>query len=529
MDQQPNLSEVRTTLAPLPAGAVIGSYIIARLISREAGSNTYQARDCAASNGAYQVIEYLAGEERPLAALARLRLEHPALLAPREALTLDERAYIILPLPANAQPIGALPPREALRQIIVVGEALAYLHTQGVAHLRVQPASIVLVDGEARLGGLEDAQIVRANASDARLLFERDANFLALTLARLAAIDPAQESAAPLGAALGKIREHGISHSYQSVAQVITDCQQTLAPLQGTAHSTRQPSASAWTVLSGHATSIGRVRPNNEDALGNLLMTVLDGPGQSRLLACFVVADGMGGEARGEVASQLAAQHILEQVTRRLALPLLQGADAPDGTSAADALERERLMRAALVEGFRSANRQIRLLARAEGQAIGTTATALLISGGQALIAHVGDSRAYRLHRGVLAVLTEDHSYVQRLIQLGQIDPADQAHLPRRNDLYRALGKQDDLDVDLVACPLEAGDRLLLCSDGLWDAVPEATLAAILADQTRASSPPARAALLVALADEAGGHDNSTALVIEILGEPVARASRPGS
>jgi PPM family protein phosphatase len=119
----------------------------------------------------------------------------------------------------------------------------------------------------------------------------------------------------------------------------------------------------------------------------------------------------------------------------------------------------------------------------------------------------------------VLAVLTEDHSYVQRLIQLGQIDPADQANHPRRNALYRALGQQDEVEVDLVACPLEAGDRLLLCSDGLWDAVPEATIASLLAGSRDGSPAAARAARLVALADEAGGKDNSTAMLIEILGD----------
>jgi len=181
-------------------------------------------------------------------------------------------------------------------------------------------------------------------------------------------------------------------------------------------------------------------------------------------------------------------------------------------------------MREALVEGFRIANRQIRTLVHTQGRTIGTTTTALLIFGGQALIAHVGDSRAYRLNRGVLTVLTEDHSFVQRLIRLGQIDPADQASHPRRNALYRALGQQDEVEVDLVSCPLEAGDCLLLCSDGLWDAVPAATIANILATSSDRSSTPARAARLVALADEAGGQDNSTALLIEILAETV-----PGS
>lgn len=206
-------------------------------------------------------------------------------------------------------------------------------------------------------------------------------------------------------------------------------------------------------------------------------------------------------------------------MTRHLALPLLQWSEMGEEPAAADALGREQQMRSALAQGFRIANRQIRTLVHTQGRAIGTTATALLIFGGQALIAHVGDSRAYRLNRGILTVLTEDHSFVQRLIQLGQIDPADQASHPKRNALYRALGQQDELEIDLVACPLEPGDRLLLCSDGLWDTVPEATMADLLAGSGDGAPPATRAARLVALADEAGGKDNSTAILVEVHGE----------
>ncbi len=511
-----------SVLPPLPVAAVIGSYVIDQLISSEPEGNSYTAHARARANEMYRVVEYPASQQRSIAALTKLRLEHPALLAPCETLRVDERAYVIIPLPQQAQPIGPLPPLEALRQIIAIGEALVYLHSQGVAHLRVQPASIVLTENGACLGGLEEAQIVRSGGDDARLLFERDANFLALTLGALAALERTQEDN-PLARAISKIREYGSSHSYQSVAQVIADCQQALGTLETARQPGSQAPALALAALAGHATSVGRVRAHNEDALGELVMTTLDGQGQARHLACFVVADGMGGEARGEVASQIATRCVLEQVSRQLALPLLQWSETPEGPAARDALEREQQMREALTEGFRAANRQIRTLVHTRGKAIGTTATALLIFDGQALIAHVGDSRAYRLNRGVLTILTEDHSFVQRLIQLGQLDPADQASHPRRNALYRALGQQDELEVDLVACPLEAGDRLLLCSDGLWDAVPAPTIASLLADASRGSAAE-RAAQLVALADEAGGSDNSTALLIEISAE-----SSPGA
>src|SRR6185437_13952671 len=145
--------------------------------------------------------------ERPIAALAKLRLDHPALLAPRSALTLGARAYVVTSQPQQAQQISVLSPLEALQQIITIGEALAYLHSQGVAHLRVQPGSIILIQGAACLCGLEDAQIVRLGGDEARLLFERDANFLALTLGALAGINQAQENSDPLVRAISKIRE----------------------------------------------------------------------------------------------------------------------------------------------------------------------------------------------------------------------------------------------------------------------------------------------------------------------------------
>lgn len=504
--------------SPLPPNTVVGDYSVAQLLSSSPADNSYVAYRRGEAGHVYRLSEYPAGEDRPLAALARLRLEHPALLAPCAAFTHGQRAYVVTPLPQQAQPIGVLAPAEALQQIISIGEALAYLHSQGVAHLRVQPASILLINGSACLGGLEDAQPVRIGGDDAPLLFERDANFLALTLGAVARLG--QEDASPLAKAIGKIREHGSSHHYLSVAQVIADCQQALGTIQAPGHPASASPALAFKVQTGHATSIGLVRANNEDTLGELAMTLLDRQGHPRLIGCFLVADGMGGEALGEVASQIATRSVLEQVTRRLALPLLQWSEAAEEPAAADALEREAQMREALVDGFRFANRQIRTMAQTHGRAIGTTATALLIFDGQALIAHVGDSRAYRLNRGVLTLLTEDHSYVQRLIQMGQLDPADQANHPRRNALYRALGQQDEVEVDLVACPLEAGDRLLLCSDGLWDAVPEATLAGLLSGARDSASLAARAERLIALADEAGGKDNSTVILIEILAEP---------
>ena len=144
-----------------------------------------------------------------------------------------------------------------------------------------------------------------------------------------------------------------------------------------------------------------------------------------------------------------------------------------------------------------------------------TTATALLIFGDQAIIAHVGDSRVYRWHQGTLTILTEDHSIIQRLLRLGQLTPEQAENHPKRNTLYRSLGQQEQIEVEVSSCPLEEEDRLLLCSDGVWGALSHEQLEQVLTEHhSRPAS--AVAAHLVALADAAGGEDNSTVLVVDI-------------
>lgn len=221
MDTSAPRPETTEAAAPLPVDAAVGAYLISQTISSGEDGNVYLAHAAAQADAIYRIFEYPASETRPLGALAQLRLEHPVLLAPCEILTIASHNYVVIPAPQEAQPAEPLPASLALQQIIPIGEALAYLHSRGVAHLKVQPASIVLINGRACLNHLEDAQIVRASGDDAQLLFERDANFLALTLAALT-----RPSSGGLQAqAIDTIREHGISHSYQSVAQVITDCQ----------------------------------------------------------------------------------------------------------------------------------------------------------------------------------------------------------------------------------------------------------------------------------------------------------------
>lgn len=233
------------------------------------------------------------------------------------------------------------------------------------------------------------------------------------------------------------------------------------------------------TINAAGATDRGRVRPANEDAFA------IAPP-------IYVVADGMGGHRGGEVAARLAVTTITLRESELA---------AADGDALAAAL--------------REANRII-LDAAGEDDALrgmATTCTAALVRGRVARIAHVGDSRGYLFRDGRLAQLTEDHSVVAQLVREGYLSPEEAAHHPRRNVILRALGHLPDLEVDSVEVVLDAGDRILLCSDGLTNELDDGAIEAVLAVD---ADPQAAADRLVGLANSAGGADNVTVVVIDV-------------
>jgi protein phosphatase len=134
------------------------------------------------------------------------------------------------------------------------------------------------------------------------------------------------------------------------------------------------------------------------------------------------------------------------------------------------------------------------------------------VLGLQAYIAHVGDSRAYIITNEELKQITHDHSLVDRLIETGQLTSDEATTHPHKNVLYRAIGQSSTLEVDIHVRMIAHGDRLLLCSDGLWDMVSEAEMLDIV---TNASSPQAACDALIVAANQAGGRDNITALLLE--------------
>jgi PPM family protein phosphatase len=249
----------------------------------------------------------------------------------------------------------------------------------------------------------------------------------------------------------------------------------------------------------GWATDVGRVRSHNEDTA--LVITAAhDGDGALPEIGLFVLADGMGGHQSGEVASSLAARAVAHYITHKFYLPALLGQE-PDTNQPA--------LRDVLINAVRAANDIV--AERVPGG--GTTLTCALMLDLRAYIAHVGDSRAYIVTtEGEMDQITHDHSLVDRLVELGQLTPDEAAIHPQKNVLYRAVGQGGDLEVDTYMRTISAGEKLLLCSDGLWGIVDEAKMAEIV---TTSSSLQVACEKLVVAANQAGGRDNITVILAE--------------
>jgi serine/threonine protein phosphatase PrpC len=227
----------------------------------------------------------------------------------------------------------------------------------------------------------------------------------------------------------------------------------------------------------GSMTDKGRIREQNEDAYGfreNI----------------FVVADGMGGHQAGEIASAIAVETIL----------------AANFTTA---IETE------LYQAIQKANDSILAAVdqNPELDGMGTTVAVLVVRMAMVYLAHVGDSRIYHYSKQRLVQLTQDHSLVAELVKNGEISASEAKHHPQRNILTQALGSKGEIrsEFQTIACSL--GDKFLICSDGLSGIVDEATIAAVLQLDLE---PQLLAEKLVNLANEQGGNDNITVIIVEI-------------
>lgn len=213
-----------------------------------------------------------------------------------------------------------------------------------------------------------------------------------------------------------------------------------------------------------------------------------------------MVADGMGGHTNGRLASHLAIRSMLETVV--------------PGLVACSGVESEGIVDI-LIDGVHWANQVIYQYGQDQHTDLGTTLTAMLLLGEMAYIINVGDSRTYVYRPGAgLTQITRDHSLVARLVETGAISPDEVYTHPDRNKVYRGLGDKMDVTVDWFILPVQAGDLVLLCSDGLWEMVRDPRIAEIL--QTYATSPTLASNTLLRAALQAGGSDNVGLLVVKV-------------
>ncbi len=267
----------------------------------------------------------------------------------------------------------------------------------------------------------------------------------------------------------------------------------------------RHASAPVAAVLySGRRSDVGMARNLNEDSLMAIEVERTQ-QSISRTVGVYVVADGMGGHAGGEVASG----QIVNSFTRQ-AFQDLMPALAAETT---DDLEPHYFAARWLKATVQMANREVFNLRKSAGNDMGSTLVATVILGNLALISHIGDSRAYLVKGNEIKRLTIDHSLVERMIASNQISREEARHHPQRNVIYRTIGDKPQIDVDVIQHVLAVNDHLLLCSDGLSGMVKDDEILRIVLS---ASSPQAACDQLVEAANAAGGEDNISVVLVKI-------------
>lgn len=259
-------------------------------------------------------------------------------------------------------------------------------------------------------------------------------------------------------------------------------------------------------------TDTGRLRDLNQDSV----LAFVRPPEKGEPMGLFAVADGMGGHKAGEIASKLAVSTIRDSLAFMLEQDESEETTSyvpisSDGTAPTDAEILARRLQIAV----ENANKAIYDYAKENPKTagnLGCTVTCAVVSGSNLVIGNVGDSRTYRMSGGVLSQLTNDHSYVWDLVQEGHLESDEIYDHPHRNVITRALGSQEKVPVDILADTLVPGDRLLLCSDGVWEMIRDQSE---IAELLQVNELQAAVDLFVEKANYYGGTDNIGVVVVE--------------
>jgi protein phosphatase len=251
----------------------------------------------------------------------------------------------------------------------------------------------------------------------------------------------------------------------------------------------------------GLQSDTGQVRELDEDSMFVLTMASTF-ESVTHQLGLFIVADGMGGHEGGEVASRTAIQVCAQILVQDLFGPELAGAPLPQ-----DAILN------CLTDAISKANDEVYLVRQKRENDMGTTLTAAFVRDWTLYLGHVGDCRAYRWGEAGLQQLTEDHSIVAGMVAAGTISPEDIYTHPQRSVIYRSIGDQPSVEVDVDTVQLEPGERLIVCCDGLWEMLRTSGIEDILLAE---ADPQAACDQMVHQANLAGGSDNISVIIVQL-------------
>jgi serine/threonine protein phosphatase PrpC len=518
--------------APLPEGALLhdGRYIILELRNSDEHLNTYlvedtmpvrlcancqaetydpQERFCPACGADltnvnplhlhYQALE--SSSEQAFAVesqLLKMHFRHPGLLLPDDAFEESPygsmRYYLVEPELAPPLATSLSIPQELIRVLewgASLAQAMDYLHHHHVVLGEISLKQIALPAKKAHWTHLGAANIIPPEAySMEGSFFAQDVQSLAELLLFLATgrqqdIYPQLPQQAALAFKQALTAPTGIAAA--DFAQALEASLQTL----------RRPTSAALSV--GYRTDVGQERSLNEDSLLTMHIAPVH-RSISTPMGLFVVADGMGGHSAGDVASQMAIQAVQQRAVDGIWSPLTTGNPLPDP-------------REWLAATMQVANQSVFEQRKAAGTDMGTTMVMALVVGDMATIANIGDSRAYLLTQDKIVQITTDHSLVERLVATGQISREEAAHHPQKNIIYRVIGDKHQAEADIFPQPLAASEALLLCSDGLSGMVPDSQMWRIW---RTATSPQDACDRLVEAANQAGGMDNISVIIVQV-------------
>jgi len=279
--------------------------------------------------------------------------------------------------------------------------------------------------------------------------------------------------------------------------------------------------AHLYGLFAGYASDTGQQRDIDEDSVIIMQLSGLCNLCSGPNIGFYAVADGIGGQEAGEVASRAALQTLASYVIKNIFIHELTRTPHPanfstdkDPTDPSQPLSPFQIEKR-LKKAIQAANQAILTLAeqRPGKVSMGCTLTAALVRDQTAIIANIGDSRTYRMHAGKLEQITRDHSLVARLVESGALAPEEVHTHEKKNVIYRSLGDTPEVEIDTFQVDLVVGDRLLLCCDGLWEMLPDSLIEDNLLEYY---DPQAACKRLVALANEAGGEDNISVIVVNV-------------